>query len=105
MDDLLKTETAQAIKSVAGNGSGDYRILAIDGKAVLAEKLSSPVPAEPASSTQNNTLLIGAIAIFGLGVAAGACAQNFQNAATIRQLTAENLILESKISKIRDLVR
>ncbi|MCL1474416.1 hypothetical protein [Argonema antarcticum] len=98
--DLFKPEQiASAIK----NTEGEYRILAVDGKAVYAEHFAPPV--RNSESSNSNALLVSAIAIFGLGAIAGAWVQNNQNADTIRRLTAENLILESKISKIRDLVK
>lgn len=95
--ELFKSE---AIKAVAE--SGDYRILTVDGKAVLAEKFSSQPATMP---SHDKTFLLGAITlIFVAGVIAGIHYQSSQSAQTIKSLQAENLILESKLSKIRELV-
>lgn len=99
--DLFESE---AIKSVAK--SGDYRILVVEGKAALAEKFSSPPQVAVSTSTSaDKSILIGAIVLFSLGVFSGVAYQSNADARKIQDLQAENLVLESKISKIRDLVK
>lgn len=102
--DLYKSD---ALKSIAE--SSDCRILAIDGKAVLAEKFSSQSANQtsPTNSptNQEKSFFVFAIAlIFGLGVWSGISYQANKSAEIIKLLQAEKLILENKISKIRDLI-
>lgn len=103
------TKEAIALPSISPTDSGEYQFLAVEGKAILMNRFAPSALQQTYSSQEssraNNTLLIGAVIIFGLGAACGVWIQSGQDAGKIERLTAENLILEAKLSKIRDLVR
>lgn len=97
--------SAEAIKTVSE--SGDCRIFAVDGKALFMERNSSRVQSVSSDDGGSavKSLAISAVALFGMGVVAGTHYQSSVSAQQIQKLQDENLVLEAKLSKIRDLVQ
>lgn len=101
MSDQLELFKEAAVKGVMD--SGDYRLLMVDGKAVLAEKFSSP-STQPQAQPSDNKWLIFAIALLGTGFVLGAQWEKGASQSKIQNLQTENLVLQSKIQKIKDLI-
>lgn len=102
MNDQLELFKEAAVKGVMD--SGDYRLLMVDGKAVLAEKFSSSPVQTQAQASSDNKWVIFAIALLSAGFVLGALWGGSASQSKIQNLQAENLILQSKIQKIKDLI-